>query len=578
MTSKDRLKNLAVGSAALAFLLVGCTSSQPSVKSASASPAPAAPAAPPPATVWSGQLNPVVAMRRMSEAQYRNAIADIFGPDIQVAGRFEPIIRPVHDLIATGAMDSAVSPAGLEQLDAIARNIAAQVFDPVHRGQFVHCTPKDEKAADPDCASQVLTPLGRYIFRRPLTPGEQAAYVKIAGDAATQTGSFYKGLELSLSAILVSPSFLYIMESGEPDPARPGELRLDNFSRASRLSFLLWNTTPNETLLKAAEEGRLTDQAQLAALAAKMVKSPRLEQGVRAFLADMLMFEKFDDLTKDPIVYPRYNPEVAQALPEQTLRMAVDLLVTRNGDYRELFTTNKTYVNRALGTIYNVQVHKASGWEPIEFAPNDDRAGLLGEAGFLSIYSHSGRSSPTLRGRAIRELLLCQPVPNPPGNVNFTAVQDITNKAMPTARIRFGAHITDGVCAGCHKITDPIGLSLERFDGIGAFRATENEAPIDVSGDFEGTPYQGASGLGKAIAANKASTTCVAGRALEYATGRSNETNDNTALITSLEQLFASDGYRIPALFLRVATMPEAYRVMTKPLESGPPKVASVAN
>src|SRR5690242_7323134 len=191
MTSKDRLKNIAIGSAALAFLLVGCTSSQPSVKSASASPAPTVPTAPPPATVWSGQLDQVVAMRRMSEAQYRNAIADIFGPDIQVAGRFEPIMRPVHDMLATGAMDSAVSPAGLEQLDAIARNIAAQVFDNVHRSQFVRCTPKDEKAADPECASEVLTPLGRYIFRRPLTPGEQAAYVKIASDSAAQTGSFY---------------------------------------------------------------------------------------------------------------------------------------------------------------------------------------------------------------------------------------------------------------------------------------------------------------------------------------------------------------------------------------------------
>ena len=167
---------------------------------------------------------------------------------------------------------------------------------------------------------------------------------------------------------------------------------------------------------------------------------------------------------------------------------------------------------------------------------------------------------------------------DPPGNVNFTAVQDVTNKAMPTARMRFGAHITDGVCAGCHKITDPIGLSLERFDGIGAFRAMENDAPIDASGDFEGTPYQGASGLGKAMAANKATTSCVAGRALEYATGRSNDQNDNSALITSLERLFASDGYKVPALFLRVAALPEAYRVTTKPLESGSPKVASVAN
>ena len=126
----------------------------------------------------------IVAMRRISESQYRNAIADIFGPDIRVAGRFEPIVRPVHELIASGAREASISPAGLEQFDAIARVIAAQVFDPAHRGQFVACQPADAARADAACAGQTLAPLSRLLYRRPLTAEEQAFYVKLAGDAA----------------------------------------------------------------------------------------------------------------------------------------------------------------------------------------------------------------------------------------------------------------------------------------------------------------------------------------------------------------------------------------------------------
>lgn len=511
-------------------------------------------------------LNQIVAMRRLTEAQYRNSIADIFGPDIKVAGRFEPIVRPVHELIATGAAASTISPAGLEQFDSMARNIAAQVFAEDNRAQFMACTPRDAAAPDPDCAARVLVPIGRYLFRRPLTEGEVAGYVKMAGDAVAPAGSFHKGLELALAAMLVSPNFLYVIESSEPDPTSPGSFRLDNYSRAARLSFLLWNTTPNEALLQTAAEGRLADQAGLAAIAERMVRSPRLEEGVRAFFADMLLFEKFEEMAKDQVVYPRFNADVAAAMPEQMLRTVVDHLVTRQGDYRDLFTTRKTFINRALGPLYQTKVSASQGWVPLELDADDDRAGLLGQAGFLALYSHSGRSSPTLRGRAIRELLLCQPVPNPPGNVNFTAVQDVHSKAMPTARMRLNAHNTDPVCAACHKITDPLGLPLERFDGIGAARARENGAVIDTGGVFEGTEFQGNSGLGKAMAASKSTTECVAGRAFEYATGRVPE--DEGALAGTIEQGFAADGYRIQALFLRVATMPEAYRIMSGPIGS----------
>ena len=514
----------------------------------------------------------IVAMRRITEAQYRNSIADIFGPDIRVAGRFEPIVRSVHELIANGARQASISPSGLEQFDAIARVIAGQVFDAAHRDQFVACRPADAKQADAVCAAAVLGPLGRLVFRRPLTDAEQAFYVKLAGDSAGPTGSFYKGLELALSAMLVSPNFLYVVETAEPDQASPGNLRLDNYSRAARLSYMLWNTAPNAALLQAAGEGRLTDPAALSAMATHMVNSPRFEQGVRAFFADMLLFEKFDELAKDPVIYPYFNQDVAKALPEQTLRTIAGHLLTRGGDYRDLFTTPNSYMTRSLGALYKVPVHKSQGWEPYTFAPGDDRAGLLGQAGFLAMYSHSGRSSPTLRGRAVRELLMCQPVPNPPGNVNFTAVQDTASKAMPTARVRLSAHSTDEVCAGCHKLTDPPGLSLERFDGIGAFRRTENDAPIDAAGMIDGKPFDGALGLGKTLAASPDTTQCVAARALQYATGLDSEAV--SPWIEGLNKQFAGGGYGIRALFLNVATMPETWQVHAAQLDQGTTQIS----
>lgn len=518
----------------------------------------------------------IVSMRRLTEAQYRSTIADIFGPDVTVAGRVEPIVRPVHELIANGAADASISPAGLEQFDAIGRNVAAQVFGEQRRGQFVSCIPKNPALADPACAAQVLSPLGRYLFRRPLSRVEEAFYVKLASDGAGPTKSFYKGLELSLASMLVSPQFLYIIETAEPDPDKPGGLRLDNYSRATRLSFLLWNTTPNDRLLKAAQDGSLTAPAKLNEIADGMVKSPRFEQGVRAFFADMLLFEKFDGLSKDPLIYPYFNQDVAQALPEQMLRTITGHLLTRNGDYRQLFTTPHTYMTRSLGGLYQAQVKRVTGWEPYDFAPGDDRAGLLGQAGFLALYSHAGRSSPTLRGRAIRELLMCEPVPNPPGNVNFTAVQDTTNKAKPTARIRLMAHATDPSCSGCHKITDPIGLSLERFDGIGMFRKTENDALIDTAGMMDSATFMGASGLGKTMAESPGTTQCVAMRAISYATGRSGD--DVSSLVEPLDQRFAATGYNIRALFLQVATMPEAYQVFSKPLGTAPAHISMASN
>jgi hypothetical protein len=276
----------------------------------------------------------------------------------------------------------------------------------------------------------------------------------------------------------------------------------------------------------------------------------------------MLAFDSFDALAKDSVIYPKFSLKVANDAREQTLRTVTDFLVAGRGDYRDLFTTRKTFLTRNLGMLYKLPVETRNGWEAHVFPDSDARAGLLTEIGFLALHAHPGRSSATLRGKAIRELLLCEPVPMPPANVNFGIVQDTGNPKYKTARDRLTAHRTDAVCAGCHKIMDPIGLALENFDGAGQYRTTENGAPIDASGELDGIAFKDAAGLGQAMHDNPATVACLVGDVYRYATGRAVQTGE-ADYVAWLKTGFAADGYRVPDLLRRVALSDAFYRIST---------------
>jgi hypothetical protein len=191
---------------------------------------------------------------------------------------------------------------------------------------------------------------------------------------------------------------------------------------------------------------------------------------------------------------------------------------------------------------------------PYTFGPSDPRAGLLTLVGFLILDpTHEGRSSPTIRGKSVRELLLCQKVPPPPPNVDFKLVQDTHNPLYKTARARLTAHRDNPTCAGCHAIMDPIGLAMENYDGIGAYRTRENEVPIDASGKFDGKSYQDAITLSQILHDSPAVANCLVERAYEYAVGRTVIAGERDWL-QYLEQRFAADGYEYPKLVRRIAT------------------------
>ncbi|HLG89338.1 MAG TPA: DUF1592 domain-containing protein [Alphaproteobacteria bacterium] len=498
-------------------------------------------------------------VRRLTEAQYRNIIADLFGSDIAVAGRFDPLNRTAG-LLEVGASSAAITPSAYEQYDALARSIAGQVVDSRHRDILVPCKPIAGAATDDSCARNFLGSVGRLLYRRPLMQSELDGAIALAHKAGETVGDFYGGLAYGLAAMLEAPSFLYIRDSAAPDPDHPGALKLDAYSKAARLSFLLWNTTPDDALLTAAEKGELDTRAGLARQVDRMLASPRLKTGIRAFFADMLGFDAFDTLAKDQLIYPAFTQPVGAAAQEQTLRTITALLLDQKADYRDLFTTRKTFMNGLLGGIYRVAVAAPGIWQPYEFPASDPHVGIATEISFVALHSHPGRSSATLRGKAVREVLLCQKVPDPPANVNFAIVQDTNNPKFRTARERLTAHRTEATCAGCHKLIDPIGLGLEHFDGAGQYRSQENGADIDTSGVLDGRPFADAPGLGRALHDDPQATTCLVQRLYAYATGRP-ATKGEKSWMEYLDQRFAAHGYHLPDLLRRIATSDAFYAV-----------------
>ena len=492
-------------------------------------------------------------MRLLSQEQYFNSLGYVFGPDISVAAHFAPFQR-TDGLLRSGGASAGVTIAQLQEFQRTAGAIAEQVVSPGNRAYLVPCTPRSDTKADRRCAQDFLLPVGRLLFRRPLDKAQADAIVARSVEAADQLDDFYGGLAVALEGLMLAPQALFVVDRTGPAAARPGHARLDSYSLASRLSFFLWNAGPDDELLRAAESGELDSQAGLAKAVDRMLASPRLETGMRAFFDDMLRFDDLAVLAKDPGIYPTFGAETVVDAREQTLRTLVDHLLVRRRDYRDLFTTRDTFVSPPLAVIYDVAA--PPGWSSYASPDGSPRAGLLTQVSFLAAHAHPGRSSPTLRGKALRELLLCQTVPRPPPNVDFSLLED-ANSRLPTARERLDLHRTNPVCAGCHKITDPIGLAFEHFDGAGQYRQTERGAAIDASGVLDGRQFEDLAGLSQALHDHPQLGACLVKRVYAWATGGATQPADKPVL-DWLGQSFAADGYRLPDL-LRTVALSDAF-------------------
>lgn len=500
--------------------------------------------------------------------QYSNSLSYIFGPGIDAEVQFAPVARN-EGLLANSLATAGVSGGQVQTIQSVASSVAKQVMNVENRRHLVACRPESIGGPDNTCATQFISKVGRLLFRRALTDEEVATYVEHASVAAQELDGkesegeeldgFYAGLEVVLEGLLLHPEVLFIVESAEPDPNNPEQLRLDSYSLASRLSFFLWNASPDDELLAAAESGDLQSSGGVEQAVDRMLESPRLVDGMRAFFDDMLAFDEFKTLAKDPTIYPEFTSVTAQDAREQTLRTIIDHTLTQGKDYRDLFTSRSTFMSPALAILYGVPAQP--GWAPYTFAEDSPRAGLLTQVSFLALTSHPGRSSVTLRGMALRERLLCQTVPEPPPGIDFSVLTN-PDADYPTQRQRVAAHLETPSCAGCHRITDPIGLSLEQFDGAGGFRLTENGAIIDASGGLDGFEFDGAIGLGEALSQNPELPRCLVRRVYSYATGGPPE-NDARPALAYFNEDFVAQGYQLRNL-LRTIALSKAFSLIKK--------------
>ena len=520
---------------------------------------------------WAAGSDQILGLRRLSEQEYRNSIADIFGKDVMVQGMFEPQVR-MGGLVTTSSSILSVTPAGFESFSKMADSIAIQVTDEKHRTKTVSCQPKDPKVPDDVCASEFLGHYGLMLFRRPLAAGELKARVKLARTMTKSTGDFYNGLRYGLAQMVQSPNFLFRKELGMK---RDDVYTLEPYSRATRISYLMWNSTPDTELLESAKNGELSTQAGLEKQVNRLLASPRLESGMRAFFNDMLMLDNFSTVSKDALIYPKWGGVMAPSAREETLRSVISLTLHDNGDLRDLMTTRKTFINRSLAAIYDVDFTFDGDWMPYEFPKTSGRSGIATQVSMLSMFSHPGQSSPTKRGVALMDIFLCEPTPQAPANVDFSAINDPASQ-LKTVRERLNAHATTPTCASCHTHSDPIGLSLEGFNAIGGKRLSmlEDGKPVDLSATMQGKKFVGGDGLGQYLRDNPKFPACVARKLYAYGQGLDAEEVEPSAFKVAYKN-FVDSGYRLRVLIKSLVLSSEFYRAAAPGTSSGLTKQAS---
>ncbi|HMJ13475.1 MAG TPA: DUF1592 domain-containing protein [Polyangiaceae bacterium] len=495
------------------------------------------------------------AMRRLSATQFQNAVRDLF-ENVRVTTALEPDAA-VNGFIEIGVARGTISPAAAEKFEKAAYEIAGQVVAADRRAKFVGCTPA--ASVDTTCTRAYVERVGRRAFRRPLSSDEVGRYVGLAETAARRLNDFYAGIEFVTAGLLQSPNFAFRVEVGEPDPGNAGRLRYTSIEMATRLSFLIWNSIPDDALLRAGEAGELVAEQGLTTQIERLVSDARARTAMNNFHFERFNLEALDTLNKDRARFAAMTDTLGAAMREDVLRTADYIVFEQGGDYRDLFDTPVTFSNAELAGLYGV-AKPASGTALTLLPAGGPRLGLLGKAGFLAMNAHSRETSPTLRGKFVRERLLCESIPAPPPEV-VTIVPE-PNPNAPTMRERLAVHRQEASCARCHGAMDPIGLSFENFDAIGSFRENDNGHALDLTGEIDGTTFDGPRELAALLRNRASANECAVRQLYRYAVGHV-ESAGEEVVIKSLSQRFSAGGYRLKNL-IREVVVSDGFRFMKK--------------
>lgn len=489
-------------------------------------------------------------LRRLTRTELDNSIRSLLQVEAAAATNVTP------DEKMGPFYSNAVAPVdelAVEQYQELAERVAIAAAP--RAATIAGC----DLSTDAACPARFIETFGRKAYRRPLDPTEKSELL-VAFEAGKAAGDTAKGFQTVIEAMLQSPFFLYhddtfVSASGGAQHPSVAPLPLDPYALAARVSFFLVSSTPDEELMTAAQNGKLSSVGELTTQVRRLLASDEASETVGQFHRQWLGVADLQSVDRDVTKFPAFSRDLASAAYEET--KAFTNFVLRRGDGRlsTLLTSNLAFPTGALFQIYGAtQPADYQAGAPVQLDPSQ-RAGLLTQAAFLMKHAHADQTSPVHRGILVRENLLCGRI-NPPPPTLVVTVPPVS--AATSTRQRFSQHDADPVCGACHKDIDPLGMGFENYDAIGQFRTTDGLVPVDASGaftnvrpDLEG-PFTGAVQMAQALAKSSEVADCVSRQWFRFALGRV-ESFDDACTISGLQSSFDTSSGNVPQLLEAIA-------------------------
>jgi hypothetical protein len=484
--------------------------------------------------------SPPSLIRRLNRREYDNTVKALLGVSTSWADRLPPDELDLgFDTVARvqGPSSSFVERV-VDNADRLASTVEVATLLP--------CRPA--RGGESACADAFIHDFGRRAYRRPLENAEADILRRVYESARREGLSFEEGLRRILRVMLSSPQFLYRPETGVPSPGQSAA-PLTSYEVASRLSYFLWSSMPDDALLEAAEANALETPDAIESQARRMMKDPRARATIAAFHAQWLRLARLDRIFKDPAAHPDFD-SLRPFFKEETQRF-LEHVFWEEGRTESLFLSRTAFWNDALAQFYGGPALEGGEFQRVQ-TDGLPRRGLLTQASLLAVYAQPDRTSPTRRGDFVRRRLLCQELPPPPNNVGM--LPDVGEAR--TMRDRMEQHRVDPACNGCHSMLDPVGFGFEAFDAMGAWRVEDNGVAVDDSGDLLGAgevtgPFRGAEALSEKLANSRMVRRCVTLQWFRFAQGREEEEGDECAL-EQVRERFEASGYDLRELVVGI--------------------------
>jgi hypothetical protein len=506
-------------------------------------------------------------LRRLTRSEYTNSVRDLLNVDVTATADL-----PADEV--TNGFDNNAAVLTVSSLHAEKYVLVSETLAKLAIQKLSALTANCDTATKGEdaCALAFAKSFGRRAFRRPTTAEDERQL--LAAYAAGRTGGSYaEGIEVMLRAALQSPSFLYRLELTPATDAAAKRIPLSQFELASRLSYLAWASGPDDTLLDSAARGELGTKAQVAAKMRELLAAPKARAAIGGFFEQWTGTRRLAITTKNTAQFPGFSTALRDAMGKELSAFVNDVLWNGDGQLSTLLTAPVAFVNGPLAQLYGVSAPPANAdgsLTKVSLPANQQRAGILTQAGFLSVQGHPDQTSPVLRGKFVRAMLLCQPPPPPPADVDISLP---TVEEGATARIRFAAHESAASsCKGCHQAMDPIGLAFEHFDAIGQYRELDNGQVLDVSGEVLGVQetnlsgaFNGPAELAAKLASSEQVRACVATQWFRFASGRSEANADACSLATMQQAFNAASGDIIDLIVATTQTDAFWYRPLVTP-------------